>query len=57
MRLQIKILFLLATITANGQSGRISKILDEIDSKEDLSGVVLVGQGGQIIYQEAFGVA
>ncbi len=57
MRLLIKIFFLLATITANGQVERISKILDEIDSKEHLSGVVLVGQGGQIIYQKAYGTA
>lgn len=57
MRLLIKIFLLLVTIAAHGQTERISKILDEIGSKEDLSGVVLVGQGGQIIYQEAFGVA
>jgi CubicO group peptidase (beta-lactamase class C family) len=57
MRLLIKIFFLLATVTANGQVERISKILDEIDSKEHLSGVVLVGQGGQIIYQKAYGTA
>ena len=57
MRLLIKIFFLLATIAANGQSERISKILDEVDSKEHLSGVVLVGQGGQIIFQKAYGTA
>ena len=57
MRLPIKIFFLLATITASGQSERISKILHEIDSKENLSGVVLVGQAGQIIYQKAYGTA
>lgn len=57
MRLLIKIFFFLATITANGQVERISKILDEIDSKEHLSGVILVGQGGQIIYQKAYGTA
>jgi len=57
MRLLIKILLLLTTITANGQSERISTILDEIDSKEHLSGVVLVGQDGQIIFQKAYGTA
>lgn len=57
MRLLIKIFLLLATITANGQTERISKILDEIDSKDYLSGVVLVGQGGQVIYQKAYGTA
>ena len=57
MRLLIKIFFLLATIAANGQSERISNILDEVDSKEHLSGVVLVGQGGQIIFQKAYGTA
>jgi len=57
MRLIAKIFFLFATITANGQSERISKILDEIHSKEHLSGVVLIGQGGQIIFQKAYGTA
>lgn len=57
MRLLIKIIFLLTTITANGQGERISKILADTDSKEHLSGVVLVGQGGQIRYQKAFGIA
>jgi CubicO group peptidase (beta-lactamase class C family) len=57
MRLLTKIFLLLATITAYGQTERISKILDEVDSKEHLSGVVLVGQGGQIIYQKAYGTA
>lgn len=57
MRLLIKTIFLLTTITACGQGERISKILVEIDSKEHLSGVVLVGQGGRVIYQKAYGTA
>lgn len=57
MRLLIKVLFLLTTVAANGQVDKISKVLDEIDSKEHLSGVVLVGQSGQIIYQKAYGTA
>jgi len=57
MRLLIKIIFLLTSISASGQSVRISKILGEIDSKEHLSGVVLVGQGGHTIYQKAYGTA
>jgi hypothetical protein len=54
MRLLIKIFFLLASITAHGQSERISKILEGIDAKELLTGVVLVGKGGQIVFQKAY---
>lgn len=57
MKTPIRIFFLLATITANAQTEIISGILDELDSKEHLSGVVLVGRGGQVIYQNAYGMA
>lgn len=57
MRILIKIFFLLSTIAAQGQTEGISKILDELDAKEQLSGVVLVGQGGRIIFQKAYGTA
>lgn len=57
MRLLISIFFLLSSISTYGQVEKISEILDEIDSKEHLSGVVLVGQDGQVVFQKAYGIA
>ncbi|WP_375579355.1 serine hydrolase domain-containing protein [Marivirga tractuosa] len=57
MRLLTIILFILTTIPAFGQVEKISKIIDEIDAKENLNGVLLVGQYGEIIFQKAYGMA
>ncbi|WP_340153944.1 serine hydrolase domain-containing protein [uncultured Marivirga sp.] len=47
----------LTTVSSYGQVEKISAILEEINSKEHLSGVVLVGQGEEIIFQKAYGKA
>lgn len=57
MRLLLTIFLLLITISSYGQHEKISAILEEINSKEHLSGVVLVGQGEEIIFQKAYGTA
>ncbi|WMN12001.1 serine hydrolase domain-containing protein [Marivirga salinae] len=57
MRILISILFFLVSISTYGQTDKISGILDEIDAKEHLNGVVLVGQDGQVIFQNAYGIA
>lgn len=57
MRLLINISLLLLTISTYGQVGKISTIMEEIDSKEHLSGVVLVGQDGEVVFQKAYGKA
>ncbi len=57
MRLLLSIFFLFASISTYGQVEKIPDILDEIDSKEHLSGAVLVGQDGQVIFQKAYGIA
>ena len=57
MKLFLNLLLLFVVISANGQSIEMSKILEEIDDQENLSGVVLVGQKGQIIYQNTYGFA
>lgn len=57
MRLLLTISLLLITISTYGQVEKISTILDQIDSKEHLSGVVLVGQGEEVIFQKAYGTA
>ena len=57
MRLLLTIFLLLFTISTYGQVEKISAILEEINSKKHLSGVVLVGQGEEIIFQKAYGKA
>ncbi|SMG22023.1 CubicO group peptidase, beta-lactamase class C family [Marivirga sericea] len=57
MKLFLNLLFLFVVVSANGQSIEISKILEEIDAQENLSGVVLVAQEGQIIYENTYGFA
>lgn len=57
MRLLISAIFLLTTTATFGQVEAISKVLQEIDRRENLSGVVLVGLNGQIIYEKAYGKA
>ncbi|WP_296622200.1 serine hydrolase [Marivirga sp.] len=57
MKFILTILFFLSSISTYCQVEKISEIFDEIDSKENLSGVVLVGQDGQVIFQKAYGIA
>jgi len=57
MRLLIIIFLLLTTIPTYGQYEKISSILEKIDSNEHLNGVVLVGQDGEVIFQQAYGIA
>ena len=57
MRLLIKLSFIVVSIAASGQTDYLKKVAQGIDSQEHLSGALLVGQNGKIIYQEAFGQA
>ncbi|MGM0580714.1 MAG: serine hydrolase domain-containing protein [Bacteroidota bacterium] len=57
MRFLLTIFLLLITNSLYRQVEKISIILEEIDSKEHLSGVVLVGRGEEVIFQKAYGSA
>lgn len=57
MRLLISAIFLLTTTATFGQVEAISKVLQVIDRRENLSGVVLVGLNGHIVFEKAYGKA
>jgi CubicO group peptidase (beta-lactamase class C family) len=57
MKFLITIFLVLTAISTYGQIEKISAILEEIDAKEHLSGVVLVGQDGEVIFQKSYGKA